>query len=103
AMKAALALPDVVDKTIKFAKQKGGKADREHLYRATGFLPTPSGGISIINQVAANAQARNAGMGDGSGGMFVPFEKDVIDLDTKEAGPAPLPSGESNRVQQESD
>lgn len=76
AMKAALALPEVVDKTIKFAKRKDGYRDRDFLFRSTGFVPTP-GGIAIINQIAANAQARNI---DAGGEAFVPFERDVIDI-----------------------
>jgi len=76
AMKAALALPDVVDKSIKFAKQKDGHRDRDFLYQHTGFTPVADGTkISIVNQVAANAQAKNEG-----GAAFVPFEQDVIDV-----------------------
>lgn len=75
AMKAALALPEVVEKSIKFAKQKDGYRDRDFLYRHSGFVPTPAGSsISIVNQIAANAQAKNEG-----GAAFVPFEQDVID------------------------
>lgn len=77
AMKAALALPSVVDKTIKFAKQKDGYRDRDFLYRSTGFLPSPSGGISIINNLAANAQARNIAV---DGEMFTPFERDIVEI-----------------------
>lgn len=75
AMTAAMHLPDVVNKTVKFAKQKDGHRDRDMLFRSTGFIPT-AGGISIVNNVAARAQAANV-----TGEAFVPFEQDVIDIE----------------------
>ena len=45
----ALAQPEVVRVTIKGAKQAKGYADREHLYKATRFLPTPKGSTTTIN------------------------------------------------------
>lgn len=76
AMKAAVALPEVVDKMVKFAKRKDGVKDREMLFRHSNFLPVPAGTtVSIVNQVAARAQASN------SPETLVPFEKDVIDAE----------------------
>jgi hypothetical protein len=85
-MKAALALPSVVDQTIKFAKRRDGHRDRDFLYRSTGFIPTP-GGVSIVNQVAASAQARNISLGED---MFTPFERDIAEVTKAVSG-----SGES--------
>lgn len=49
-LKAALAHPDVVQSTIKAAKnQKFGQADRKMLHEAVGFLPTKQGGGIEIN------------------------------------------------------
>ncbi len=79
AMKASLALPEVVDASIKFAMKKDGHRDRDFLYQHTGFTPTPTGAsISIVNQASANAQAKN-----GNETSFVPFEQDVIDVDSE--------------------
>ena len=74
---ACLALPEMVEKTIQFASMQKGFRDRELLYRTTGMVDTP-GGISIVNQVAARAQAKNIQAG---GQMFVPFEQDVLEVD----------------------
>lgn len=74
AMKAALALPEVVDRSIKEALTKKGYRDREFLYSHSRFIPVPGGStISVVNQVAANARASNDTK------AFVPFESDVMD------------------------
>jgi hypothetical protein len=45
----ALALPEVFKITIKNAKKSKGYADREHLYKVSGSLPTPKGSVTNIN------------------------------------------------------
>jgi hypothetical protein len=75
AMNAALSLPDVVEKSIKYAKERKGTRDREMLFQHSRFIPVPSGStISILNQVAANAQAANS-----DAKAFVPFEQDIME------------------------
>lgn len=79
AMKASLALPEVVDASIKFAMKKDGHRDRDFLYQHTGFTPSPSGAsISIVNSASAAAQAKNV-----TETAFVPFERDVIDAEAE--------------------
>jgi hypothetical protein len=55
---AALNLPDVVQRSVEFAKQKEGFKDREALMKHAGFVPTPQGQrINILNQANAKAGA----------------------------------------------
>ena len=83
AIKAALSLPEVVEKSIKFAKERKGIADRRMLFEHSRFIPVPAGAqVSILNQVAANAQSKND-----SAGAFVPFESDIIEA--TDDGPPP--------------
>ena len=41
--------PQVVERTVKFAKTLAGAKHAEMLYRATGFLPSPRGAQTIVN------------------------------------------------------
>ena len=48
-IKIARALHEVFDVTIRNAKTRKGLADREHLYKVSGSLPTPKGSTMNIN------------------------------------------------------
>ena len=41
--------PEILKKTVEFAKRPRGLADRMVLHRATGFLPSPKGCQTIVN------------------------------------------------------
>jgi hypothetical protein len=45
----ALAQPDIMRVTIRNAKKAKGHPDREHLFKGTGFLPTPKGSTLTFN------------------------------------------------------
>lgn len=47
-MITAIHHPIIIEKTAKFAAQKGNVRDREMFHKATGFLPSPKG-ITINN------------------------------------------------------
>lgn len=49
AMKLMIAHPDIVQKTISYAKTAGGDKDRKMLHEASGFLPTKQGGNINVN------------------------------------------------------
>jgi len=88
AINAALALPEVVERSIKFAKERKGVADRKFLFEHSRFVPIPAGSqVSIINQVAANAMSNNE-----SSGAFVPFEADILEATPEVPDPSIEPS-----------
>ncbi len=41
--------PEIIQKQIEFAKERGGEKDRSSINTALGFLPTPKGSTFIIN------------------------------------------------------
>lgn len=63
----ALSQPDIVKVTIKGAKKLKGYADREHLYKASGFLPTPKGSTTTVNVGQPAAALPEADMEGGKG------------------------------------
>lgn len=48
--------PDVIKKTIEFAKNEKGHADRQMLHQAVGFLPSPKGTSFSVNLLGGKAQ-----------------------------------------------
>lgn len=76
---AALNLPDVVQHSIQFAKNKEGFRDREALMKHAGFVPTPQGQrINILNQ--ANAKAGAEAEANAERGLPT-FERTISALD----------------------
>lgn len=51
--------PDVVRRSVRFAKKENGHRDRKMLFEHSGFLPTKTGGGIHVN-ATANAETQNA-------------------------------------------
>lgn len=59
-IRAALALPSIVERSVEVALTDDGVADRRMLYQHSGFLPTPKGSQVAIS-VTQNGQSRPTG------------------------------------------
>jgi len=76
---AALNMPDVVEKSVKFAKSKDGFKDREALMKHARFVPVPVGShISVSAQAAAKANSES----DANAERGLPtFERTMTELE----------------------
>lgn len=70
----ALAQPKIVAVTIRGALKAKGHADREHLFKASGFLPVPKGSTITINPGMQQALPQGHSEEDGSGGDLEPCD-----------------------------
>jgi hypothetical protein len=77
---AAMNLPKIVEKSIKFAQKKDGFKDREALMKHGGFLPVPSGNTfvnTLQTKVETNVEQ------PGSVGHLPSFEATVGAIDVE--------------------
>lgn len=85
AMLAAVAHPEIVAKTVKFAKQKSGVADRKFLHEHSGFIPVPKG-TTIINRFQQLNQTNTLAAPTPDSHELPAFEQDAVMFGKSERG-----------------
>jgi len=70
----AMAQPKIVAVTIRGALKAKGHADREHLFKASGFLPVPKGSTITINPGMQQALPQGGDDDDDSHGDLEPCD-----------------------------
>lgn len=85
----ALSQPDIVRVTIEGAKKVKGIADREHLYKASGFLPTPKGSVTTVN--VGQPQPEEKQLGEGGRGELESADEFLLSA-SRVMSPKPLPA-----------
>jgi hypothetical protein len=77
-MVSAIAQPEVLTETVKFAMEPEGYRDRELLFRAWGMLPDKKGtSINIINQPSTQQTAIKLG---GEEPRLKTFDQEIIEM-----------------------
>lgn len=93
------AQPEIVRVTIKRAKQMKGVADREHFYKASGFLPTPKGSVTTVNVGQPQSQLEEKGLGEGGQGELESADEFMLSaakvMQPKSLPPVPDPEPEA--------
>lgn len=106
-MITAINHPRVVEKTAKSALGKDGFKDREMFNKATGFLPTPKGGPSVVIPIHNNPQtAIINGQPTEKAHSLPSMEEEAMQMDRAinipllDAAPEPITGVASTRVRE---
>jgi hypothetical protein len=76
---AATCLPEVVEKSIQFAKRKDGIKDRLALMQHSAFVPMPKSSVNVNLRNFVAAQV-GSGSGGGDNGRLPTFEESTMQL-----------------------
>jgi hypothetical protein len=96
-MLCAMAQPEVLERTVKLAKESEHFKDRELFFRLTGSLPDKGGtSINIVNQTMA-ATGAPAANGKVFSGTLKSFDEEIIEMSQLLDGAFQVKNGEDEQ------